>query len=121
MARLLDRLEASKRAFGGDEQAVLPRVLRQLGRARFPDAGSLIRFHEALLFFRAYPPNAEVVRLTDELLAAIPKKIAQLRRAGADLVPFEEPDVSGIVGTAFSALFTYDITRWLADALFRSG
>ena len=114
VARLLDRLEASKRAFGGDEQAVLPRVLRQLGRARFPDAGSLIRFHEALLFFRAYPPNAEVVRLTDELLAAIPKKIVQLRRAGADLVPFEEPDVSGIAGTAFSALFTYDITRWLA-------
>ena len=44
----------------------------------------------------------------------IPKKIAQLRRAGVDLVPFEEPDVSGIAGTAFSALFTYDIARWLA-------
>ncbi len=38
-----------------------------------------------------------------------------MRRAGADLLPFEEPDVSGIAGTAFSALFTYDITRWLAE------
>ena len=45
----------------------------------------------------------------------MPKKIAQLRRAGVDLTPFEEPDVSGIAGTAFSALFTYDITRWLAE------
>ena len=89
-------------------------MLRQLGRARFPDAGSVIRFHEALLFFRAYPPNPDVLRLSDELLQGISKKIAQLRRAGVDLAPFEEPDVSGIAGTAFSALFTYDITRWLA-------
>jgi hypothetical protein len=109
------RLEAAKRAFGTDEQSELPRLLRQLGRARFSDAGSLIRFHEALLFFRAYPPNPEVVRLTGELLQSMPKKIAQLRRAGVDLTPFEEPEVSGIAGTAFSALFTYDITRWLAE------
>jgi len=111
----LDRLEASKRAFGTDEHASLPRLLRQLGRARFPDAASLLRFHEALLFYRAYPPNSEVLRVTDELLHLMPKKIAQLRRAGVDLTPLEEPDVSGVAGTAFSALFTYDITRWLAE------
>jgi hypothetical protein len=111
----LDRLEALKRAFGREEQTTLPLLLRRMTRARFRDAGSLIRFHEALLFFRAYPPNAEVLRLADELLQLIPKKIAQLRRAGVDLTPFEEPDVSGIAGTAFSALFTYDITRWLAE------
>jgi len=111
----LDRLEALKRAFGTKEYAALPRLLRQLGRARFPDAASLIRFHEALLFFRAYPPNAEVVGLADELLQEIPKKLAQLRRAGVDLVPLEEPNVSGIAGTAFSALFTYDMTRWLSE------
>jgi hypothetical protein len=111
----LDRLDASKRAFGTDEHASLSRSLRQLGRARFPDSASLIRFHEALLFYRAYPPNPEVLRAADELLQLIPTKIAQLRRAGADLAPFEEPDVSGIAGTAFSALFTYDIARWLAE------
>jgi hypothetical protein len=111
----LDRLEAFKRAFGTGEHAALPGSLRRLGRARFHDAESLIRFHEALLFFRAYPPNAEVLRLADELLQLIPKKIAQLRRAGADLTPFEEPDVSGIAGSAFSAGFTYEITRWLAE------
>jgi len=111
----LDRLEAAKRALGTSGHAALPSLLRKLGRERFTDAGSLIRFHEALLFFRAYPPNAETLRLADELLRLIPKKIAQLRRASVDLAPLEEPDVSGIAGTAFSALFTYDITRWLAE------
>jgi hypothetical protein len=111
----LDLLEASKRAFGTEEQAALPRLLRRLGRAHFPDARSLIRFHEALLFYQAYPPNPEALRITDTLLGSMPKKIAQLRRAGVDLAPFEEPDVSGIAGTAFSAMFTYDITRWLAE------
>jgi hypothetical protein len=110
---LLDRVEASKRAFGTDEHVALPGWLRQLGRARFPDAASMIRFHEALLFFRAYPPNAEVLRTADEMLQLVPEKIAQLRRAGVDLIPFEEPDVSGIAGTGFSALFTFDMTRWL--------
>ncbi len=111
----LDRLEASKRGFGTGEHASLPGLLRQLGRARFADAASLIRFHEALLFYRAYPPNQEVLKLADELLRLIPKKIAQLRLAGMDVAPLEEPEVSGIAGTAFSALFTYDITRWLAE------
>jgi hypothetical protein len=111
----LDRLEALKRAFGLKEQIALPALLLKLGRARFGDAESLIRFHEALLFFRAYPPNREMLFLTDFLLGLMPKKIAQLRRAGADLTPFEEPDVSGIAGTALSARFTYEITRWLAE------
>jgi hypothetical protein len=110
----LDRLEALKRAFGLKEQMSLPPLLLKLGRAPFDDAESLIRFHEALLFFRAYPPNREVLFLADFLLGRMPKKIAQLRRAGVDLTPLEEPDVSGIAGTALSAQFTYEITRWLA-------
>lgn len=47
----LDRLEASKRAFGLKEQIALPALLLRLGRARFDNAESLIRVHEALLFF----------------------------------------------------------------------
>ncbi|MGD0132048.1 MAG: hypothetical protein ABSE57_08375 [Bryobacteraceae bacterium] len=111
----LNRLESLKRAFGSKEQVALPPLLLKLGRAQFRDATSLIRFHEALLFFRAYPPNREVARLADILLASIPGKIAQLGRTGVDLTPFEEPDVSGIAGTGFSAMFTYDITCWLAE------
>jgi len=112
---LLARLEAAKRQFGTPEQRDLPRLLETLGRRRFPDAQSLIRFHEALLFFRAYPPNAQVLRLTEDLLDTFVARVDRLRRSGEDLAPFEEPDVSGIAGTAFSAIFSYDIARWLAE------
>ena len=66
--RLLDRLEAAKRLFGAKEQLELPALLGSLGRRRFPDARSLIRLHEALLFFRAYPPNRTVLRIADQML-----------------------------------------------------
>ena len=114
LERLLDRLEAAKRQFGSQAAAGLPEILTALDRRRFRAPRSLIRFHEALLFFRAYPPNARILRLTDRLLAAFPHRIALLRRAGADLAAFEEPDVSGISGTGLSAGLTYDLARWLA-------
>ena len=114
LERLLDRLEAGKRQFGSDAAVTLTQILTALDRRRFPDARSLIRFHEALLFFRAYPSSARILHLTDHLLRSFPKRIAFLRRTGADLEPFEEPDVSGISGTGLSAVFTYDMARWLA-------
>ena len=114
LARLLDRLEGAKRQFGASGQAGTARLLEALERRRFPDAASLIRLHESLLFFRAYPANAEILRLTDRLLATFAARVRRLERSGADVEPFEEPDVSGISGTAFSAIFSYDITRWLA-------
>ncbi len=111
---LLDRLEAAKRQFEPGGQAHTARLLTMLGRRHFPDAHSLIRFHESLLFFRAYPADEQIRRATDNLLASFPQRIHRLRNADAGLDPFEEPDVSGISGTAFSAIFTYDIARWLA-------
>ena len=112
LERLLDRLEAARRQFGSHDG--LDKFLGSLDHRRFADARSLIRFHEALLFFRAYPANARISRLADRLLATFPDRIARLRRTGADLTPFEEPDVSGISGTGLSAVFTYQMARWLA-------
>ena len=113
LERLLDRLEAANRQFGSDASAETAEILDTLGRRRFPDARSLIRFHEALLFFRAYPASARVLHLTDDLLKSIPDRVALLRRTGPGLDPLEEPEVSGISGTGLSAVFTYDMTRWL--------
>jgi len=112
LASLLDRLEAAKRQFGMPDHARnLETLLGELGTRRFPDAASLIRFHEALLFFRAYPLNAGVASLCDELLGSMAASVEGV----GDSEPFEEPDVSGISGTAFSAIFSYDITRWLSE------
>jgi hypothetical protein len=115
LTRLLGRLEAAKRQFGPGGQIDTARLLVSLERRRFPDAASLIRLHEALLFFRAYPANEEILRLADRLLSTFAERVRSLERSGADLEPFEEPDVSGISGTAFSAIFSYDITRWLVS------
>jgi len=112
LASGLDRLEAAKRQFGTDRHRDLPALLEALAARRFPDAASLIRFHEALLFFRAYPPNGRVLRLTEELLESFAERLGRFR---GDTAPFEEPDVSGIAGTAFSAIFSYEIARWLAS------
>lgn len=110
LSALLDRLDAAKREFVPTAQPGTFKLLAQLGHKKFPDAASLIRFHEALLFFRAYPANEEIRRSATALLASFQERVAKL---SADLEPFEEPDVSGISGTTFSAIFTYDIARWL--------
>jgi hypothetical protein len=66
--------------------------LRRL--ARKLDPGSLIDLHEGLLFLLAYPPNARTYREAGRMLATIPRRVAKLRAAGADLSPLEEPEVS---------------------------
>ena len=76
---------------------------------------SLIESHERLLFLRAYPPDRETLKRTEALLASIPERVAALRAAGGDLSPFEEADVSGVAGTCFSAIFSYEVTRRLAE------
>ena len=115
LARLLDRLEELQRTPGA--RAQLRRVLAQLARRRFPDAASLIRFHESLLFLRAYPQSASLLRQTEKLLASFKARVDALREADIeDFESFSYSDVSGIAGTEFTAAFGYDITRWLARA-----
>ena len=73
----------------------------------------MIRFHEILLFLRAYPPTA-AIRRSEELLASFQKRVARLRPSGADISAFDHPLVSGIASTGFSAIWSYDIARYLA-------
>jgi hypothetical protein len=111
---LLARLEQAKTQFAPGAGARMEKLLDTLARRRFPDAGSLVRFHEAVLFARAYPQNPGVLERAEEILAGFARYVEALRAAGADLTPFEAPEVSGIAGTSFSAGFTYAVTRSLA-------
>lgn len=55
------------------------------------------------------------MRLSSEvLLASFHKRVTRLRASGGDLSAFTDPSVSGIAGTAFSAVWGYDIVRYLA-------
>lgn len=111
---LLDRVARVIRRFEPGDSLRAQNLLAQLGRRRFPDAASLIRFHEILLFLRAYPRSSAMRRLTEELLISFHKRVTRLRVAGEDVTPLVDPRVSGIAGTAFSAIWSYDIARYLA-------
>ena len=111
--RVLAELEESKRRFGDGDAKIL-RALRVLSKSKFADADPLIRFHEALLFFRAYPPSAEVLKQVEAILKTFEQRIFHLRETDADLSPLDDPEVSGIAGTSVTSNFSYVIVCWLA-------
>jgi hypothetical protein len=111
--RQLTQLEACRYRFGQQEPARVVKLLQRLGAARFTDPASLIRFHEALLFLRAFPQGRSVVRLTGSILNRFHKKIEALRKSGADMNAFEPIEVSGIAGTEMEDTLSFDVARWL--------
>jgi hypothetical protein len=111
--RLLAELEDQKRRFGEGDAKIL-RALAALSKSKFDDADELIRFHEALLFFRAYPPTARVLKQVESILKTFGQRVSQLEAVDADLSPLDSPEVSGITGTSVTSNFSYAIVRWLA-------
>lgn len=113
MDHLLARLEEARGRFGSGDAARTERLLERLGRRRFRDPKSLVRFHEALLFLRAFPHGANVVRQTEALLSAFRQRVEELRTLNADLSLLDAPEVSGIAGTAIQDTLNYDVACWL--------
>jgi len=113
-SRVLADLEELKRRFG-DSDAKILRALRVLSKSKLTDAGELIRFHEALLFLRAYPASEEILKQVEAILQTFAQRVIQLREMDADLSPLDDPEVSGIVGTSVTSNFSYTIVCWLAE------
>jgi hypothetical protein len=113
LEHLLGQLDELKRRFDPISRAQILKVLAQLDGRRFTQAVSLIRFHEQLLFIRAYPQSAQVLRWVEKMLSSFIERVRVLSDAGADLSPLEEGEVSGISGTRVQDTFSYSITRWL--------
>jgi hypothetical protein len=111
--QLLDQLYQLKNQFGPPVSGQVLSLLGRLGRQKIADAKSIIRFHEVLLFLRAYPQNAAMVQATETLLRGIPGRIASLLDEGVDLSALEHPELSGIAGTSVTDTFSYDIVQWL--------
>ena len=111
--RQLTQLEASRYSFGRNEAASIVKQLNRLDAKRFPDPASLIRFHEALLFLRAFPQGPAVVRVTGRILNSFHRKVEALRKAGADTDDFEPIEVSGIAGTQMEDTLSFDVASWL--------
>ncbi len=99
--RFLDQLANMKGQFGPGAAARTAALLEKLKRARFREAADLLRLHEVVLFLRAYPQSAKVMRLADEILFSFAERLP------ADHEAFADPDISGIAGTVISTNFSY--------------
>jgi len=114
LEHIVNRLEFWKRRRPSAPEQ-LERLLEQAVQLRPADAELVIRLHEALLFLRAYPPTDRIARLADALLFRFHEWMAEVARRQGNLYAFEEPEISGIAGTAFTAVFSYEVARRLAS------
>jgi hypothetical protein len=114
LATLIPRLEQARTQIGAIHEKEIIRLLSAAGRATIGiDAASLVRFHDLLLFFRAFPPGPGVLRFTEVLLKTIEAKVKATLAAGADPEVFTPEEVTGIAGTAVEATFSYAMVCWL--------
>jgi hypothetical protein len=111
--RQLTALEACRYRFGRNDAARVVKLLKWLDARRFSDPALLIRFHETLLFLRAFPQSPTVVRATERILNHFRKKVEALRARGADMDDFDTFEVSGIAGTQMEDTLSFDVARWL--------
>lgn len=110
---LLDQLDESRILFEKRRSLKLERLLSRIGRTKINDAGSLIRFHELLLFVCAYPQSARARRQAESFLKGFPKRIEVMRDAEINLDSLEHPEVSGVAGLSVTDTFGFFIVRWL--------
>ena len=111
----LQQLEAMKRAYGPGCAKRCERLLQVLQRARIPDLESLVRFHDTLLFLRAFPSSEQVARRADKLLAGIESQLSALTDSIDAAEVLDDESVSGIAGTTISNTWTFNLARWLVN------
>ena len=104
-----------KRCYGPGCAAACERVLADLRSAELSDVGSLIQFHDTLLFLRAFPHSTKVVQLTEELLASVEAQAVRLKDSPPAATLLDDESVSGIAGTIVSNTWTYELARWLVQ------
>ena len=110
---ILDRLEELKKRFDPGAIPVIEKSLARLTHQNFNDVETLVRYHELLLFLRAYPHNSRILNLAEKELASFPRRVEALQAAEVDIATIETPEVSGIAGTSVTDTFSYPIVRWL--------
>jgi hypothetical protein len=117
LERLLTQLETSRYQFGPGEDNQIVKLLKRLDAAHLGDPTQLIRFHEALLFLRAFPQSPRVVSLTERILKNFHKKVEALRRSTTNMEEFDSFATSGIAGTQMEDTLSFDVARWLVRRL----
>ncbi len=103
---LLRRLEAARGSYGGGAGVAKLELLRQLARRRLRTAKAVLRLHEILCFFRAYPDDDAVLGQVERMLAAFAHR-GDLRRFRSTLTE------TGIAGTQIHYRLFWPMARWV--------
>jgi hypothetical protein len=117
---LLIQIEASRHNFDPGHSARITKLLTQLAKCEFTDPHQLIRFHESLLFLRAFPDSRSLVPHIENLLNIFYKRVEKLRISHADMSLFDDFDTSGIAGTTMQDILSFDVVRWLVRRIPRN-
>ena len=117
--QLLTQLEAAKSRFDSSHAVLIAKLLSPLTKLEL-DPPQLIRFHESLLFLRAFPHAPSQIPRVERLLNTFHQRIEKLRAANADMSLFDDFDTSGIAGTTMQDTLSFDVTRWLARRIPRN-
>ncbi len=111
--QLLAELEAAKNRFGPGHAALITELLSQLSKLPLTDPRHVIRFHEALLFLRAFPHVPSHIARIEKLLNTFHRRIEALRFANADMSLLDDFDTSGVAGTTMQDVLSFDVAQWL--------
>lgn len=118
--QLLTQLEAARNHFESSHVARLNKLLIQLSNLYFDHPHQLIRFHESLLFLRAFPHAASLVPRIEYLLDTFHQRVEKLRAAHIEMSVFDDFDTSGIAGTTMQDTLSFDVVQWLARRIPRN-
>ena len=105
----VEALERIRSSYGPEAGAERSRWINEIEAARFEDPELLLRYHELLLFLRAYPDNAEALALADRALGRVAKRVAQL----------DDPEAlrdSGLPGTSNVHTYSWSMLRELLQS-----
>jgi hypothetical protein len=117
---LLSQLEAAKSRFDTDHAPLIASLLSKLSKLELNSPHQLIRFHECLLFLRAFPHAPSIVPPVERLLNTFHQRIENLRALDADMSLFDDFDTSGIAGTTMQDTLSFDVAQWLARRIPRN-
>ena len=110
---LLTQLEAAKNPTHSPQ---IHNLLTKLSNLQL-DPHHLIRFHESLLFLRAFPQTPSEIPRIENLLNTFHKRIEKLRAANVDMSIFDDFDTSGIAGTTMQDTLSFDVAQWLVHRI----
>ena len=113
--RTIEILDSMKNRYGPKDRAKKLRTLRQLLRQDIRNIRSVIKYHEALCFLRAYPDSPDVLRLAEEALAGFAARVDRLK-ASCRPLDLKKLRDTGIAHTTTYYPYPHAMAKWLVES-----